>query len=144
MSAPVLGATDQLATPPVGPAPLVAEAEQGRWGDVWRAISRNRKALVGVLLLLVFVVLAIFPGQIAPDDPIDVEADGALDVLTQRLGADQPARRKPAVRPGKPWGANLPLATSSRSSAGEKLGRIQRVANPLYVSDRPLPEGKRQ
>ncbi|MFL5915274.1 MAG: dipeptide/oligopeptide/nickel ABC transporter permease/ATP-binding protein [Gaiellaceae bacterium] len=69
MSAPVLGATDQLATPPVGPAPLVAEAEQGRWGDVWRAISRNRKALVGVLLLLVFVVLAIFPGQIAPDDP---------------------------------------------------------------------------
>jgi oligopeptide/dipeptide ABC transporter ATP-binding protein len=69
MSAPVLGATDQLATPPVGSAPLVAEAEQGRWGDVWRAISRNRKALVGVLLLLVFVVLAIFPGQIAPDDP---------------------------------------------------------------------------
>ena len=64
-----LGATDQLATPPVGPAPLVAEAEQGRWGDVWRAISRNKKALVGVLLLLVFVVLAIFPGQIAPDDP---------------------------------------------------------------------------
>jgi len=69
MSAPVLGATDQLATPPVGPAPLVAEAEQGRWRDVWRAISRNRKAMVGVLLLLVFVVLAIFPGQIAPDDP---------------------------------------------------------------------------
>jgi peptide/nickel transport system permease protein len=69
MSAPVLGATDQLATPPAGPAPLIAEAEQGRWRDVWRAISRNRKALVGVLLLLVFVVLAIFPGQIAPDDP---------------------------------------------------------------------------
>ena len=69
MSAPVLGATDQLATPPVGPTPLVAEVRQGRWGDVWRAISRNRKALVGVLLLLVFMVLAIFPGQIAPDDP---------------------------------------------------------------------------
>jgi oligopeptide/dipeptide ABC transporter ATP-binding protein len=69
MSAPVLGASDQLATPPVGPAPLVAETEQGRWRDVWRAISRNRKALVGVLLLSVFVVLAIFPGQIAPDDP---------------------------------------------------------------------------
>jgi oligopeptide/dipeptide ABC transporter ATP-binding protein len=69
MSAPVLGASDQLATPPVGPAPLVAEAEKGRWTDVWRAISRNKKALVGVLLLLVFVVLAIFPGQIAPDDP---------------------------------------------------------------------------
>ncbi len=69
MSASSLGATDQLATPPVGPAPLAAEAGQGRWGDVWRAISRNRKAVAGVLLLLVFVVLAIFPGQIAPDDP---------------------------------------------------------------------------
>jgi len=69
MSAPVLGATDQLATPPVGPAPLAAEIKSGRWADVWRAITRNKKALVGVLLLLVFVVLAIFPGQIAPDDP---------------------------------------------------------------------------
>src|SRR5437763_2837225 len=69
MSAPVLSATDQLATPPVGPAPMVAEIGQGRWRDVWRAISRNRKALAGLLLLLVFVVLAIFPGQIAPDDP---------------------------------------------------------------------------
>jgi peptide/nickel transport system permease protein len=68
MSASPVGATDQLATPPAGPAPAVAEIKQGRWGDVWRAISRNKKALVGVLLMLVFVVLAIFPGQIAPYD----------------------------------------------------------------------------
>src|SRR5215467_3908057 len=66
MSTSSVGATDQLGTPPVGPAPVVAEIRQGRLGDVWRAISRNRKALVGVLLMLVFVVLAIFPGQIAP------------------------------------------------------------------------------
>src|SRR5215470_11114262 len=66
MSTSSVGATDQLATPPVGPAPVVAEIKQGRLGDIWRAISRNRKALVGVLLMLVFVVLAIFPGQIAP------------------------------------------------------------------------------
>ena len=78
MSAPVLGATDQLATPPVGPAPLVAEIKGGRWVDVWRAISRNKKALVGVLLLLVFVVLAIFPGQIAPGDPTAQIYDPAL------------------------------------------------------------------
>jgi peptide/nickel transport system permease protein len=66
MSTSSVGATDQLATPPVGPAPVVAEIKHGRLGDIWRAISRNRKALVGVLLMLVFVVLAIFPGQIAP------------------------------------------------------------------------------
>ena len=69
MSAPAFGATDQVATPPVGPAPMVAEIRQGRWGDIWRAISRNRKAVAGMILLLVFVVLSIFPGQIAPDDP---------------------------------------------------------------------------
>jgi oligopeptide/dipeptide ABC transporter ATP-binding protein len=69
MSAPAFGATDQLATPPVGPAPAVAEIRHGRAGDIWRAISRNRKAVAGALLLLVFVVLSIFPGQIAPDDP---------------------------------------------------------------------------
>jgi peptide/nickel transport system permease protein len=66
LSASSVGATDQLATPPVGPAPAVAEIKQGRWGDLWRAISRNRKAVAGVLLLLLFTVLAIFPGQIAP------------------------------------------------------------------------------
>jgi peptide/nickel transport system permease protein len=69
MSASSVGATDQLAAPPVGPAPLVSEINQGRWGDIWRAISHNRKAVAGLLLLVVFVVLAIFPGQIAPDDP---------------------------------------------------------------------------
>jgi len=34
-----------------------------------RAVAGNRKALAGSLLLLLFVVLAAFPGQIAPDDP---------------------------------------------------------------------------
>src|SRR5436190_7446931 len=69
MSTSSLGATDELAVPPVGPAPVVAEIRHGRWADIWRAISRNRKALVGVLVMLLFVVLAIFPGQIAPYDP---------------------------------------------------------------------------
>jgi peptide/nickel transport system ATP-binding protein/peptide/nickel transport system permease protein len=68
MSAPTIGATDQLSTPPVGPAPMVAEVRQGRWGDLWRAISRNKKAVAGVFILLVFTVVAIFPGQIAPYD----------------------------------------------------------------------------
>ena len=53
MSASSVGATDQLATPPAGPAPLVAEiSARAGWRDVWRAVSRNRKAIVGALLLL--------------------------------------------------------------------------------------------
>jgi peptide/nickel transport system ATP-binding protein/peptide/nickel transport system permease protein len=69
MSASSVGATDQLGTPPAGPAPLLAETRSGRWGDVWRAIRRNKKAVAGVVILLVFVVFSIFPGQIAPYDP---------------------------------------------------------------------------
>ncbi|HEY4347323.1 MAG TPA: dipeptide/oligopeptide/nickel ABC transporter permease/ATP-binding protein [Gaiellaceae bacterium] len=69
MSTSSLGATDHVATPPAGPAPMVAAARPGRVGDLWRAISRSRKAVVGVVLMLVFVVVSIFPGQIAPYDP---------------------------------------------------------------------------
>jgi peptide/nickel transport system permease protein len=36
---------------------------------VFGAVLRNRKAMVGAGLLAVFLVLAIFPGQIAPADP---------------------------------------------------------------------------
>jgi len=69
MSASSVGATDQLATPPAGPAPMVADARQGRGRDLWRAVSRSKKAAVGVLLLLFFGVLAVIPGQIAPYSP---------------------------------------------------------------------------
>jgi len=69
VSASSVGATDQLATPPAGPAPMVAEARSGRWGDLWRAVGRSKKAVVGVLILLFFSVLAVFPGQIAPYSP---------------------------------------------------------------------------
>jgi peptide/nickel transport system permease protein len=82
MSASPIGATDQLATPPVGPAPAVAEIKHGRWGDVWRAISRNKKALFGVLLLLLFTVLAIFPGQIAP-------YNGQAEIFQPALGVSR-------------------------------------------------------
>ena len=42
------------------------EATRRPWADLWRAVAGNRKAVAGVLLLVFFLVLAIFPGQIAP------------------------------------------------------------------------------
>ena len=64
-----VGATDPLSTPAVGPGQPVAEARRGTGSHLLRAVSRNKKALVGLLLLLFFLVLAIFPGEIAPADP---------------------------------------------------------------------------
>jgi peptide/nickel transport system permease protein len=38
-------------------------------GNLWRAIRSNRKALVGLGILLVFVILAIIPQWVVPGDP---------------------------------------------------------------------------
>jgi peptide/nickel transport system permease protein len=38
-------------------------------GRFVRALARDRKGTVGAILLLFFVVLAVFPGEIAPDNP---------------------------------------------------------------------------
>jgi len=54
---------------PGNDGPVLAEARRGFGADLLRAVARNRKALVGALILLFFLVLAIFPGQLAPDDP---------------------------------------------------------------------------
>jgi len=85
MSAPSVGATDHVATPPAGPAPMVAAVRQGRLGDIWHAISRSRKAVVGVVLMLVFVVVSILPGQIAPYDPTAKKFPRALGPSWQHL-----------------------------------------------------------
>ncbi|HKC22824.1 MAG TPA: dipeptide/oligopeptide/nickel ABC transporter permease/ATP-binding protein [Gaiellaceae bacterium] len=60
-------AADSAATP--GPEPPLGEARRGYGADLWNAVLRNRKALVGLFMLLFFVILATFPGEIAPYNP---------------------------------------------------------------------------
>ena len=62
-------ATVEPTTATPGPDPPLAEARRGFGADLWRAVGRNRKALAGLVLLVFFLVLAVFPGQIAPHDP---------------------------------------------------------------------------
>jgi peptide/nickel transport system permease protein len=49
------------------PAPRVPVNSGAR--RIWRAVRRNRKATAGVILLLFFCFLALFPGLIAGDNP---------------------------------------------------------------------------
>ncbi len=70
MSTQSVMATPEPTTTAPGPGPPIAEARRGFGGDLWRAVRHNRKALAGVGLLAFFLILAIFPGQIAPHDPL--------------------------------------------------------------------------
>jgi peptide/nickel transport system permease protein len=52
------------------PAAHVGRATRtGALANVWRAIRGNRKALAGLLLLSVFLLMALFPAWLAPYDP---------------------------------------------------------------------------
>src|SRR5439155_104916 len=69
VTAQSMTATVEPTTATPGPDPPLAEARRGFGTDLWRAVARNRKALAGLVLLVFFLVLAVFPGQIAPHDP---------------------------------------------------------------------------
>ena len=48
----------------------VRTSDTGPWLRAWRRLRRRRGAMVGLVVVLVFVVLAVFAGWIAPQDPI--------------------------------------------------------------------------
>jgi len=45
-------------------------SEAGPWQRAWRRLKRRRGALVGLAVVLLFIVLALFAPWLAPQDPI--------------------------------------------------------------------------
>jgi peptide/nickel transport system permease protein len=45
---------------------------------LWRSVRRNRKATAGVTLLIIFLVLAIFPGELSPYSPTAITFEPGL------------------------------------------------------------------
>ena len=52
------------------PRAAPARTPAGPWRRAWRRLQRRRGALLGLAVVLVFVVLALFAPWIAPHDPI--------------------------------------------------------------------------
>ncbi|MDM0115022.1 ABC transporter permease [Variovorax sp. J22R133] len=53
------------------PAVLSAEpAQAGPWRRAWRRLRRRRGALLGLVVVLIFVALAVFAPWVSPQDPI--------------------------------------------------------------------------
>jgi peptide/nickel transport system permease protein len=54
-------------------APVQARASHGLWGDALRRLLRNRPALIGLAIIAVFLVVAIFAPLVAPYEPTERE-----------------------------------------------------------------------
>jgi peptide/nickel transport system permease protein len=52
------------------PATAQVRPQAGPWRRAWRKLGRNRIAMLGLVTVLFFVLLAIFAPWIAPNDPI--------------------------------------------------------------------------
>ena len=48
---------------------LEQAAPAGLWGDAWRRVRRNRGAIVGAVIIGIFVVVAVFAPLLAPTNP---------------------------------------------------------------------------
>lgn len=82
-----------IASHPAQPA-AGARGYRDAVGRLVRAIMRNRKATIGLVLLVLITIVALFPGQIAPYDPqaaiYDMQAGPSGDHLlgTTQVGED--------------------------------------------------------
>jgi peptide/nickel transport system permease protein len=57
------------------------EAPSGLWSEAWRRLRTNKGAIVGIVLVAIFFVVAIFAPLIAPEDP---RGAGVEDLLNRR------------------------------------------------------------
>ena len=69
MSVPAVADSVEPAPQTVGSGPPQETTRRNVGADLWRAVAHNKKAVIGALLLAFFLVLAIFPGEIAPYSP---------------------------------------------------------------------------
>jgi oligopeptide transport system permease protein len=52
--------------------------ERSLWGDAWRRLSRNRAALVSIVIIVFFAIVAIFAPVIAPHNPVLQTSNNSL------------------------------------------------------------------
>lgn len=54
-----------------GALDLAATKPRSLWGDAWRRLLRNRAAVAGALVILLYVLVAIFAPLLAPKNPVE-------------------------------------------------------------------------
>jgi peptide/nickel transport system permease protein len=71
-----------------------ARASRGLWGDAIRRLFRNRPAMLGLAVIMVFVIFAILAPLIAPFDPLERDAGQVFKPpsLEHLMGTDRQSR----------------------------------------------------
>src|SRR5215216_2883069 len=71
--------TTTAQTVPKGAIDLNAlRKERSLWGDAWRRLARNRAAVVGLILIVFFSLVALFAPLIAPYSPVVQTSNNSL------------------------------------------------------------------
>jgi peptide/nickel transport system permease protein len=81
-----------VATALPGSASLVeAKRARSEWARTWSALRRNRGAMIGLAIIIVLVLCAIFAPQLSPHDPTLMGAGGSLEPpsLAHPFGTDK-------------------------------------------------------
>lgn len=55
-----------------------SDKKHSQWKDVWRRLRKNRLAMIGLFLVLLIILVAIFANWLAPYDPYAQNIDKAL------------------------------------------------------------------
>jgi peptide/nickel transport system permease protein len=66
------------------------EKPRGYWEDTWRRLLRHRVGMIGLAIVLVLIVVALFGPALAPYDPVEINFDVrfAPPSLDHIMGAD--------------------------------------------------------
>ena len=70
---------------PAATDPVARVAGGNAFARVWRAVRSNRKASIGAILLLIFVLISLFPGVIGRDSPTQDAYAPKLGLSTAHL-----------------------------------------------------------
>lgn len=92
----VLGPIEEVAAPTLGEIGQATSRRQASlWGDAWRRLIRNKLAVVGLVIVLIFMFLAIFGPSIAPygeNEVVDVRLARHHPSWVWPMGLDANAR----------------------------------------------------
>ena len=100
---PAVAPPGSPAAPAVSSAPptlsaageLVARRQRSLWGDAWRRLTRNKLAVIGLVVVVLFIALAVFAPVLAPygqSEVVDYRLTRYGPSWTWPMGLDQNGR----------------------------------------------------